>query len=175
MNKIKLIICEGVDASGKSTLVEHLKKRDYEYFKESLAYKDRLSPGYDGYLHYFQTVSNLSQTRNKFVCDRLYIGEAVNPIIRKDGRKPLTTKEIHEIEKPIIDSALLITTKPSTLFVETAFKVRGEDVAKIEDIPYLLYLYEHFHDLSSLKHKYIFNVEKDMNYKKIDEYLDSVL
>jgi hypothetical protein len=175
MNKIKLIVIEGSDSSGKSTLVDHLRKRGYEYFKESLAYKDRLLPGYDGYMHYFQTVSNLSQTGNKFICDRLYIGEAVNPIIRKDGRKPLTIKEIHEIEKPIIDSALLITTKPSPFFIETGFKVRGEDVAQTEDIPYLLYLYEHFHDLSSLKNKYIFNVEEDMSYKKIDKYLDSVL
>jgi hypothetical protein len=175
MSKIKLIVTEGSDSSGKSTLVEHLKKRGFEYYKESLAYNDRLLPGYDGYLHYFSLVSNLSQTGNKFVCDRLYIGEAVNPIIRKDGRRPLSLKEIHEIEKPIRESALLITTRPSVSFIENGFRSRGEDVAKIEDIPYLVYLYEHFHNLSSLKNKYFFNVEEDWKYEKIDDYLDAIL
>lgn len=169
----KYIICEGSDGAGKSSLVEWIcKTYHYKFYKEQMMYKDRLSVSYNGYFYYKDLVKKLPEN---IVIDRFHIGEAVNPIVRKDGRNPLTLNQIHEIEKPIKVQTLLITCITDEDVVADTFKTRGEDVAKIEDIKYLNYLYNHFHDLTSIENKIIFNYLNDKNYDKIKSVIDRFL
>ena len=169
----KYIYIEGSDGNGKSSLVEWINKTfNYNIFKEQLLYRDRLNVNYNGYFYYKDLLNNLP---DNCVIDRLHIGEAVNPIIRKDGRNPLTLKQIHDIEKPIKNRTLLITCLTDEDVVANTFQTRGEDVAKIEDIKYLAYLYRHFHDLSSIENKIVFDYLKDKNYEKIKTEIESFL
>lgn len=173
MDISKHILIEGADCNGKSSLVEYISKTfKFDIYKESLSYYDRLKPDYDGYIHYKKLVKTLPKD---VVVDRLHIGEAVNPIVRKDGRKPLTLDQIHDIERDIKRKTLLITCLTDEKVVEHTFKTRGEDVAKVEDIKYLAYLYRHFHDLSSIENKIVFNYLEDMDYVKIKKQIGDFL
>jgi thymidylate kinase len=166
----KYIICEGCDGNGKSSLVEWISKTyGYKLYKEQMMYKDRLASNYNGYFYYKDLVKNLP---NNSVIDRFHIGEAVNPIIRKDGRNPLTMDQIISIEEEIKNQTFLITCITEEEVVKKTFETRGEDVAKIEDIKYLNYLYGHFHNLSSIKNKFIFDYMKDKNYDNIKTKID---
>ena len=169
----KYIYIDSSDGSGKSSLADWISKTfDMPIFKEQLAYRDRLNDSYNGYLYYKDLLNNLP---DNCVIDRLHIGEAVNPIIRKDGRIPLTLKQIHDIEKPIKSRTLFITCFTDETVMANTFRTRGEDVAKTEDIKYLNYLYKHFHDLSSIENKIIFNYLEDKNYEKIKIQIESFL
>lgn len=169
----KYILIESHDGAGKTSLAEYISKTfDLDIYKESLSYQDRLKSDYDGYTHYKKLVKTLPKNA---VIDRLHIGEAVNPIIRKDGRKPLTLSQIHDIEREIKERTLLITCLTDEKTVENTFKTRGEDVAKVEDIKYLAYLYRHFHDLSSIENKIVFNYLEDMDYVKIKKQIGDFL
>lgn len=169
----KYIIIEGCDGNGKSSLVEWISKTyDYKLYKEQMMYKDRLAVSYNGYFYYKDLVKNLP---NSSVIDRFHIGEAVNPIVRKDGRNPLTLSQIHEIEKEIKNQTLLITCITDIEVVKKTFETRGEDVAKIEDIKYLNYLYGHFHQLSSIRDKVIFDYMQDKNYDNIKKTIDQFI
>ena len=169
----KYILIESHDGAGKSSLADFISKTfNLDIYKESLSYRDRLKADYDGYIHYKNLIKTLPKN---VVIDRLHIGEAVNPIIRKDGRKPLTIDQIHDIEDPIKNQTLMITCLVDEHTVANTFRTRGEDVAKIEDIQYLAYLYRHFHNLSSIKNKIIFNYLEDMNYIKIKKQIEDFL
>lgn len=169
----KYILIESHDGAGKTSLAEYISKTfNLDIYKESLSYQDRLKPEYNGYTHYKKLVKTLPKN---IVIDRLHIGEAVNPIIRKDGRKPLTLEQIHDIETSIKERTLLITCLTDERVVENTFKTRGEDVAKAEDIKYLAYLYHHFHQLSSIKNKIVFNYLEDMSYQKIKKQIEDFL
>lgn len=173
MNTDKYILIESHDGAGKSSLADFISKTfKLDIYKESLSYQDRLKPDYDGYQHYMNLIKKLPEN---VVIDRLHIGEAVNPIIRKDGRKPLTLNQIHNIESSIKSRTLLITCLTDEKTVENTFKTRGEDVAKVEDIKYLAYLYRHFHDLSSIENKIIFNYLEDKTYVKIKKQIEDFL
>lgn len=168
-----IIIVEGTDGTGKSTLCKKISQHyDIKYFKETLSYEERLSPEYDGFTHYFKLVNMIYHSKEKMVCDRLHLGEFVNPIIYKDGRKPLTIKEISEIEFPIQDESILISTTSNNNFIRNSLTSRGDDVAKIENIDYMKFLYEHVTELSTIKNKINWDPSEDINYKKIFEKLD---
>ena len=168
-----IIIVEGTDGTGKSTLCKKIAEQyNISYYKEKLSYEERLSSDYDGFTHYFKLVNMIYHSKEKMVCDRLHLGEFVNPIIYKDGRKPLTIKEISEIEFPIQDEAILISTTSSDNFIRNSLSVRGDDVAKVENIKYMKFLYEHVSQLSSIKNKINWDPLEDINYNKIFQKLD---
>lgn len=167
-----IIIIEGPDCAGKTSLSKHIQEQfKIKSFKESLSYSDRLKPEYDGFEHYKKLSTDFINANDHCVIDRFHIGEAVNPIIRKDGRRPLDVSCLQEIEDILVKKAILINCAPSKEFIEKTFKERGEDVAKKEDIQYLLYLYKLFFNISSLRTKYEFNLENDSQYKNIDSFL----
>lgn len=171
-----IIILEGPDCAGKSSLAQHIcEKFKFESFKETLSYADRLKPEYNGYNHYLQLSEYIVGSGKNYVVDRFHIGEVVNPIVRKDGRKPLTVTEIINIENALTKKTLIINCAPSEEFIKKAFRERGEEVAKEEDIKYLLYLYQLFFYISNLPTKYEFNLEKDSDYKIIDAFLASMI
>jgi hypothetical protein len=166
----RYIIIEGADLQGKSSLVDWIcRTYGYEIYKEDMPYKDRLSDNYNGYDYYRDLVQKLPR---KSVIDRFHIGEAVNPIIRKDGRNPLTWDQIIAIEKEIRSDTLLITCITDEETIRKNFFSRGEEIAKLEDFKYLNYLYGHFHQLSSIKNKIVFNYMNDNDYEKIKMFID---
>ena len=166
----KYIIVEGADLNGKSSIVDWINRTyNYQIYKEDMPYKSRLNADYNGYLYYKKLVENLP---DQSVIDRFHIGEAVNPIVRKDGRNPLTWDEIISIEKNIRNQTLLITCITDQETIKNNFLTRGEEIAKLEDFKYLNYLYAHFHELSSINNKVIFNYMNDKNYDKIKIVID---
>jgi len=163
-SKSKIFLIEGPDCSGKSTLVDSLLKVDksINYYKENLIYRDRLMPEYSGIDHYRREALNLSTQKNKsFVLDRFHIGEFVNPIIRKDGRNPLSFADLDHINTILSynHTVILITCIASDAFNEKVFKERGEDVAKLEDFKYLKFLYSLAHNEIKLQNKFFYNPE----------------
>ena len=169
----KYIIVEGADLNGKSSIVDWINRTyNYQIYKEDMPYKSRLNADYNGYLYYKKLVENLP---SQSVIDRFHIGEAVNPIVRKDGRNPLTWSEIISIEENIRHQTLLITCITDQETIRNNFMTRGEEIAKLEDFKYLNYLYAHFHELSSIKNKVIFNYMNDKNYDQIKTVIDSFM
>ena len=168
-----MIIVEGPDGTGKTTLCKKIaEKYSIKYYKESLSYQERLSPDYDGYFHYFELVNMIYHSKEKMVCDRLHLGEFVNPLIYKDGRRPLTIKEINEIEFSVQDEAILISTTSNDDFIYNSLQNRGDDVAKTENVRYMKFLYDHITELSNIKNKIIWDPSEDIDYKKIFKKLD---
>jgi len=166
----KYIIVEGADLNGKSSIVDWINRTyNYQIYKEDMPYKSRLNADYNGYLYYKKLVEILP---SQSVIDRFHIGEAVNPIVRKDGRNPLTWSEIISIEENIRHQTLLITCITDQETIRDNFMTRGEEIAKLEDFKYLNYLYAHFHELSSIKNKVIFNYMNDKNYDQIKTIID---
>lgn len=168
-----LIIIEGPDGSGKSTLAKNIsEKYNFDYFKESLSYQERLKSDYDGYTHYFELLEYLRFSNKNIVCDRLHLGEFVNPLIYKDGRNPLTVEQINEIEFSILNESILINAIPSIDFINDSLKTRGDDVAKVDNIKYMIFLYSLIFNLSTIKNKIEWDVSKDKNYEKIFSEID---
>lgn len=171
-----LIIIEGPDGSGKTTLVKKIsEKYGFEYFKESLTYHQRLQPSYNAYKHYFELLEMLKLSNKDYVCDRLHLGDFVNPLVYKDGRDPLTIEQINEIEFSITDEAILIGAIADPNFIRDSLSIRGDDVAEPQNIKYMHYLYKLGFNLSSIKNKILWDVSSDKNYIKIFEELEKKL
>lgn len=167
-----LIIVEGMDCTSKSTLCRYIEKQfGFEYYKESLGYKERLVPNYDGGKHYKDLSKHLLSRKKNLVIDRFHLGEIINPIIRKDGRRPLSMDELKDIENILNPHSVLILCDTSINFIENAFSHRGEEIADKNDIQYLKYLYYSFFKASKIRSKRIFDVEKDTNFFNISKYL----
>jgi adenylate kinase family enzyme len=168
-----LIIVEGADGSGKTTLVKEISKKfNFEYYKESLTYAQRLSSDYDGYKHYFELLEVLRFSNKNYVCDRLHLGDFVNPLIYKDGRDPLTFEQIEQIEFGIKENAILVGAIADKNFIRDSLSIRGDDVAEPQNIKYMNYLYKLAFDLSSIKNKILWDVSVDKNYLKIFSELE---
>lgn len=167
-----LLIIEGMDGSAKSTLCKAISKSfGFEYYKESLSYQERLKPLYNGG-EYYKNLSNELLSLNKdLVIDRFHLGEIVNPIIRKDGRTPLSMEDFRNVEDLLSPHSTLILCDTSVNFIENVFSHRGEEVADKTDIQYLKYMYSAFFKASRIRSKRIFDVEKDTNYENIFKYL----
>lgn len=167
-----LLIAEGMDGTAKSTLCKSISKTfGFEYYKESLSYQERLKPLYNGGEHYLKLTNELLSENKNFVIDRFHLGEIVNPIIRKDGRNPLSMDVVRKIEETLSPHSVLILCDTSVNFIQNVFSHRGEDVANVSDIQYLKYLYYSFFKSSKIRSKRIFDVEKDTNYENIFKYL----
>ena len=107
-----------------------------------------------------------------YVCDRLHLGDFVNPLIYKDGRDPLTFEQIEQIEFGIKESAILIGAIADKNFIRDSLSIRGDDIAEPQNIKYMNYLYKLAFDLSSIKNKILWDVSVDKNYLKIFSELE---
>lgn len=170
-----LIIIEGPDGCGKTTLAKKIsQKYNFEYYKENLTYHQRLSSDYNGYKHYFELLEMLRLSGKNYVCDRLHLGDFVNPLIYKDGRDPLTVAQIKEIEMCIKDDSLLIASIADYKFVIESLSIRGDDIAEPKNIKYMSFLYKLAFDFSTIKNKILWDVSQDKNYIKIFEKLEKI-
>ena len=120
-----MIIIEGCDATGKSTLAKWLANElNFEYFKDGF---HRL--GVEYYIN-----NSLNKSTN-IVSDRFHLGEYVYPIIKKDGRKPLELWEQWMIENILLSKkSMLILCHTSVSNIYRNFDVRGEDFITKENV-----------------------------------------
>lgn len=120
-----MIIIEGCDATGKSTLAKWLANElNFEYFKDGF---HRL--GVEYYIN-----NSLNKSTN-IVSDRFHLGEYVYPVIKKDGRKPLELWEQWMIENILLSKkSMLILCHTSVSNIYRNFDVRGEDFITKENI-----------------------------------------
>lgn len=170
MQKLKLpplIIVEAPDCCGKTTLAKLLhEKLKYHYIHEG-------KPPYNGLLYYKDKAVAIKQNfewyGSRFVLDRFHLGEYVNPIIMNDGRVPLTAQQMADIENLLPNPTILIYPRPSEEFVRKAFVTRGEKVAKLDQIPDLLKMYDAAFEMSSIRHKIRINTEDDPDWQKTVE------
>lgn len=171
-----LIIIEGPDGSGKSTLAKTISEKfGFEYYKENLTYEQRLNPNYDGFKHYFELIEYMHLSNKNLVCDRLHLGEFVNPLIYKDGRDPLTLEQIEQVEFSIKNNSILIGAIADKNFIIDSLNFRGDDVAKKENIKYMSFLYLLIFELSTIKNKIFWDIYNDKNYIKIFTELEKKL
>lgn len=171
-----LIIVEGPDGSGKTTLVKKISEKfNFEYYKEILTYDQRLDPNYNGFKYYFELLETLKFSDKNYVCDRLHLGDFVNPLIYKDGRDPLTIEEIEEIEFSIRESSILIGAIADVNFVKDSLSNRGDEIAVSQNIKYMNYLYRLGFNFSTIKNKILWDVSLDKNYIKIFTELEKKL
>jgi hypothetical protein len=168
-----LIVIEGPDGCGKSTLAQKISENfDFKYYKEVLTYAERLDSNYNGYEHYFKLVEYMILSRENYVCDRLHLGEFVNPLIYKDGRDPLTLEQIEQIEFGIKSNSILISAIASEDFINDTLNNRGDDIAKKDNIKYMIFLYSFIFNLSTIENKINWDVSLDKNYIKIFTEID---
>lgn len=115
-----IIIVEGPNGVGKTTLCETLKDRyGLEYMKEE-------KPNEPGFPYYLKKALSY---KHDIVFDRYLLGEYVYPKLFNDGRKPLENWEQRAIERVLqVKNTFLIyanVDKPTKLKI---FEERGEDL-----------------------------------------------
>lgn len=114
-----MIILEGIDAVGKTTLAKALAQRLNTTVIHSS--KPALNLGWVEY-------HNRNLTLKPAIYDRYHIGEAVWPIIFEDGRKPMLRWQQHMVERMLLQkSAVLILLNDSLEKINSRLKDRGED------------------------------------------------
>lgn len=118
-----MIILEGPDAVGKTTLAKNLaEKLNMEYVKIPRTKDDSEKNGLKFYLQHAEQVQDNS------VIDRFHIGEAVYPLLYKDDpRKPLLMWQQHQIERLLYArGCILINCMASLDFITYNYEQRQE-------------------------------------------------
>lgn len=158
ISKNMLIIIEGCDGTGKTTLANKL----IEDFKFS--YNKENKPPYDGFKYYIDRATSFKSGDN-IILDRFHLGEIVYPSIKKD-RTPLDLTKQHLIERALIpQNTLLILGKTSKDFIINTFNTRGETYVNEDEIDEIVRLFD-IHYKESFLNKIIYDVEK-FNYNEI--------
>lgn len=114
-----MIILEGIDAAGKTTIANALAAR----LKTNVIHSSK--PKLDmGWIEYHSR----SLTMPAVVLDRYHIGEAIWPIIFEDGRKPMLRWQQHMVERILLQrGAILVQVIDSFDTINERLKQRQED------------------------------------------------
>jgi hypothetical protein len=118
-----MIIVEGADGTGKTTLCQELSKQlNLEYVKLPRHKTDPETNGLKFYMQHAELVPDMA------VIDRFHIGECVYPLLYPDDpRRPLKLWQQHAIERCLqIRGCLLIHVSADTSFVTQNLAQRGE-------------------------------------------------
>ncbi len=119
-----MIIIEGQNGTGKTTLCHELEKQfNLQYLK--IIKNAQTDTSKLNYKFYIENSTNLPQN---ILFDRFHFGEVVYPILKNDGRQQLKIYQQHAIERILNNrGALIIWCQASKEFIKTAFEKRGED------------------------------------------------
>jgi len=149
-----IIILEGCNKGGKTTLVNKIKEfnpnKNFELIKCSQP-KDG-----DAYKEYSNILDKVENNKDKnYIIDRFHFGSYVyGPIYR--GKPDFNLEKFVEIESRIIElDYIFILALPFSSFMRKKFKEDNEDFAKVELIN---------------KEKYLFNETKKMSRLMILEH-----
>jgi thymidylate kinase len=172
-----LIIIEGIDKSGKSTLVEYLLKNLPGCFmlKNGFRPKDSSIPESEKIVDAYNTMLDSYEVdyQNKImIFDRFLLSEWVYSI--KRGHETLYKEELQNVNKRLkkLDNVLLIHCSTDKELIKKKFIEDKEDHTKVEEIEMILDRYDKFVDKINVKNKltYDYNIttpEKVARYIKV--------
>jgi len=152
------IIIEGVDGTLKSTIAKQFAERlSYPIVKESVP---KLVNGETNLQYYLRRCDELPQD---CVIDRFHLGEAVYPYVKNDGRVALSTPQVHEIERKLLDTSkkgcALILCSSSYQWREWVYCTRGETFITLEQSEVVKKSFEFAYIVSLLRPTYRFYVD----------------
>ena len=123
---MSLIILEGVDGTGKTTLARKL------YDQYGYRILKRNAPNGHPLVEY--TASIEAANGANVVCDRWHLGEAVYSVTRRDGQTKMTGAIFEAIEEYLLDKgALLVLCVADQYANDCVLEARGEVHPKIEE------------------------------------------
>jgi len=163
---MKIIIIEGENKTGKSTLAKYIVDNyGYEYIKCS-------QPGDDAFKEYKDIIKSLDQNKN-YVIDRFLYGEFVyGPLYR--NKCQLNNAKMFELENMIYKDAIIIYCYDSASNIAKRFEEEKEEFANADKIQQALDLFKHTMRASMLPvYKHKMKSDKDLiSTKKIDTILN---
>jgi hypothetical protein len=150
-----MVIIEGCDATGKSTLAKWLADElGFEYFKDGF---HRLGVKY-------YTGFALKKSSHT-VSDRFHLGEYVYPTVKQDGRVPLTIWQQLAVERILLAKpSVLVLCETDMPSIHGAFDTRGEDFITKPQALDVVKLFNERYDVSILP-KIKFNYKTDSREK----------
>ena len=167
--KPKLIIFTGVDATGKSTIVEYISNK----LNIPTKHMDKVKNEEEGKKLNYAILNN---TNDDLIMDRYYMEECVYAIVYRNYE----AKYIQELENLLLTkfNVVIVCTFAETEVIEERFDSRGESSTKKENIPELKKLYDDFLQNSLIKKKILIDttnnlIEKD--YNDIIRLLENIL
>lgn len=163
-----MIIIEGCDGTGKSTLAHKLAlELSLEYTKEN-------KPLYDGFNYYLDRSLDTNLDNN--ILDRFHLGEYVYPQIKiQENRKPLTFPQIHLIENVLLSKGtILILADTSKDFILNTFRTRGEEYVFENEVDKIVELFNEVYEQSLLP-KIKYDVTDPSSYEKILKFYKKIL
>jgi hypothetical protein len=133
-----VIILEGPDGSGKTTLAKNLEKFGYTYLHQGPPGQENL------FERYKRVLTTYQRTGGKVVCDRLFHGELVyGPVMR--GHSRLTEYQLCYLELLARDSVMVWCSAPPEKLVQ-----RGDPIYNSVDPEELLDRYSALASRSSI-------------------------
>lgn len=177
-NKPKLIIFEGIDGAGKSTLAKEIGK----ILNLPIEHHGPVKNKEEGKKEYFDF---LKKCNYSVIKDRFMMGEETYSIVYR-GYKADYMEELENKLKQKFDVYLIFIDANKNL-IEKRLKERGEDFLNLKDISKISKLCNEYYEKSSLnkikiygENKFDYKIQKILNfiYKKnkimLDEYEWSV-
>ncbi len=151
-----MVIIEGCDAVGKSTLAKWLAKElGYDYFKDSF---HKLGTKY--------YIGNALKKPFNIVSDRFHLGEYVYPTVKQDGRVPMPVWHQLMVERILLTkTTVLILCETDIETIWHNFDTRGEDFITKEQAVDVVRLFNERFDVSILpkiKFNYKLNDQNDL-------------
>jgi len=152
------IIVEGVDKSGKSTLIEKMKNQ----FEYGIAIKNMIKPRGNSLeetqriCNIYEDIEVMSQNidpNHVFILDRYYQSEIVYSILRGNDRlvDPGFKNWVRDIESAIKHNTLLVLVETDAKTVAERFRKCNEDFVKEDQIKMLQDRYNQVFEMSTLR------------------------
>lgn len=161
-----VIVIEGENKCGKSTLARHIVSLGFKYIKVS-------QPGPQGAFKEYSDILKTLEKGGDYVLDRFYVGEQVyGPIYR--GSSSLTGEQIIEIERRLSKiNTVLVYCYDSEKNIAKRFIKDGEEFADVSKIGKALELFEKEIKRSILPvYRHKMNSKMDLEQtKKIDKII----
>jgi hypothetical protein len=133
-----IVLLEGCDKSGKSTIAERIKACwETRYGRAEIIHKGPIPPNKDPMQEYWSELPR-PEIHELYILDRWHVGELVyGPIYR--GKSKITFGDALRIQAAMERRGLVaihMTADPAV--IRQRFIEDGEDFAKLEDIPRIL-------------------------------------